>query len=355
MRNVALSILAVPVNLLICFSFGALFLRLLRQKLSFCLAAVLGFFVMLIAFDFCCLPVMLKWRPLSLLTVIWAVLSAAAVLATVFIYGNTWKSFFSELSEELRAHPLPYIVMAVLVLLQIVIVALSYEFTLDAAYFVANVTTSLTTNTLNIYDPYTGDWLDHFEFRYFFSTYPLHCAVMCSLFALNALSYMKIAMSAFTLLLSNMMYYLIGRKLFGEEQWKCAAMLVFAGLMNFFFSSIYTPSEFLLTRGYEGKALLGNVVLPMIMYLGILFYENTGLLARSAMLFAVCAGSTVLSNSANMLLPAAIAVFFLPVIIKNKSWKTFLGCAVSVLPNLALVAAYVAYVHGKFVLYTYPR
>ncbi len=355
MRNIAFSFLAVIVNLIFCFSFGVLFLRLFRQRLSLCLGTVIGFFVMLISFDACCLPVMLKWRPLSLLTWIWTGLCLVVTAGALILGRKEWKTFFRDILRRLALHPVSFLIIAALVLFQIILVSVSYEFTLDASYFVANVTTSLTTDTLNIYDPYTGDWLDHFEFRYFFSTWPLHCAVMCRLLGLNALSYMKLAMSALTLILSNLMYYLTARKLFGEDQGKITLLMAFACLMNFFFSSIYTPAEFLLTRGYEGKALLGNVVLPMIFYLSILFYENTGLLARSAMLFAVCAGSTVLSNSANMLLPVAVAVFFGPVVLKKKDPRILIGCAAGILPNLILVLAYVAYVHGKFVLYTYPR
>ena len=232
---------------------------------------------------------------------------------------------------------------------------MSYDFTLDASYYVARVTTDVTTNTINIYDPYTGEWTDHFEFRYFFSTYPTLCAVIAYLTGIHPLTFMKIVMSLTVVILYNILMFMTGRELFAGSVQKQFVFMLFAGIMLFFFGSIYTPAQFLVTRSYEGKAILGNVVLPFILYLTILIYKDVKKTDTYIYLFITCLGATALSNSANMLLPMLLLCMLLPAFIKFRDKRILISACLSAAPCIILLLLYVAYVKGMFVFYTYPR
>ncbi|MCR5627476.1 MAG: hypothetical protein K6F99_09160 [Lachnospiraceae bacterium] len=352
----AQSILLIIVNLIIYFVFGSIITQRFKgDNSSISLNIVLGFFFMFVVFDIFCFPVMLKWRPLSLLSHIWVGVLAVVFLLALILNRKYYLSLYRSFSERFSKNRLFYSLIIILVILQILIITGAYYFTLDASYYVAAVTTDVTTDTISIYDPFTGDWLDHFEFRYFFATYTTNNAVMCYLFKIPPVTYMKISMTAVSLILSNLCFYMTGRKLFGKSDNKVAVLMFFSVIMNFFFSSIYTPAEFLVTRSYEGKAMLGNIVLPMIFYLAVCVYEDSKSLSAYIWLFIVVIGATALSNSANMLLPVMIFVMFTPLIILKKDIRIFAGALISVIPGFILSLMYVAYVKGLFVIYTYPR
>lgn len=335
-----------------------------------------GFFFYYSLFTLFAVPVTYRWRPLSLLSNLWCIAVAVVTVLSLIVGRKRYREAISVLLDgcsrlkdkssrkEMTAGLGFAAAVAVLLIIELTIVLYSYQFTLDAAYYVANVTTSLQTNSLNIYDPYTGDWQDHFEMRYFFATYPLQDAVMCYVTGIAALIQTKIVMASVSILLTNMLYYMIGRELLGEGRRRAIfLMMVFAGLINFFFSTIYTTSTFLTTRTYEGKCILGNVILPAIFYIYIKIIRSKGSCAGWwAFLMLISFGSTVISNSSNMLVPAALGVLFVPVAVMELLKKdvkgavlTVIRMAVCMLPGLILMLTYVAYVHGKFVFYTYPR
>ena len=356
MIKLAIALLMVFVNFIMFFLYGSLITgRFKKTGFSATISIITGFFVLLIVFDLCCFPVMLKWRPLSLLSGIWLAVTLGLCAVSVLINRRLFAECFKRIGRFIAGHPYFTAAAVLLVLAQLVIIGLSYDFTLDASYYVARVTTDVTTNTINIYDPYTGEWTDHFEFRYFFSTYPTLCAVIAYLTGIHPLTFMKVVMSLTSVILFNLLMFMIGRELFEGAVQKQLAFMFFVGLMLFFFSSIYTPAQFLVTRSYEGKAILGNVVLPFILYLTLLIYKDVRRTDSYVYLFITCLGATALSNSANMLLPAMLFCTLLPAFIKFRARRILVSACLSAAPCIILLLLYVAYVKGMFVFYTYPR
>ncbi len=364
--KIALCAGAVAFNFILWFFFGLLISgRRFKESptpVGAAFTLVTGFFLYYSLFDLFAIPVMYRWRPLSMLSVLWAVFTVVIVLLSAFLNRRVLKPLFVSCVAFVRKNKVFCALAALIVLVQLIMILHSYQFTLDAAFYVANVTTSVQTNSLGIYNPYTGDWQDHFEMRYFFATYPYQDAVMCYLFKIPALIQTKIIMASVVIFLTNLLYLMTGHELLeGEKRERgLLIMLFFAGLINFFFITIYTTSAFLTTRTYEGKSILANVVLPMILFLFIRMIK-TGK-GMWGYLFLLSFGSTVISNTSNMLVPAAISVLALPYVISSlrvkdikAALRSLLGWCVCCLPGIALSLVYVAYVKGMFVFYTYPR
>ncbi|MCR5526102.1 MAG: hypothetical protein K6F39_01800 [Lachnospiraceae bacterium] len=350
-----MGIMMIPANLILYFLFGSLITaRRGNKDFSISMTVLTGFFVYYCLFDIPCLVIMLNWRPLSWLGNLWGVLMGIICIISCIFNHKVWKDKFSRLIVLLAKHKAFAAAVIVIVAAQLAIILNAYQFTLDAAYYVANVTTSLQTNTMNIYDPYTGDWLNHFEMRYLFATYPMNDAVWCYLTGIHPLLWTKTIMAGTALVISNIIYYRIALELFGRKTSAIGSMLFFAGVVNFFYISIFTSSNFMLTRTYEGKSLIGNIVMPMIIYIFIKLNEEHISRRFWRLLFLVCLGSTILSNSANMLVPAMVGVFGLPLAIRKRSIKVIVNCLICIIPCVILLLAYVGYVKGLFVFYTYP-
>ena len=349
------AVLLTALNFILYFLFGAALTASKKRNMSLTGTVFAGLFFYYLMFTLCCMPVMFRWRPLHVLTGIWgAVAGIICLIGILRGYKAMGKCFLNAFSH-FRKNVSAFIFIAIITAVFIGVVVYSYQFTLDASYYVGSVTTALQTDTINMYDPFTGDWLDHYEMRYFFSTFTMNDAVLCSLLHIHPLLWCKITISCTAMILTVMVLYMTGNKIFSGDMKKISVFILFAVIADFFMITIYTTSAFLMTRNYEGKCLLGNVVLPGIFYIYICLLENVKDLRLWRLLFLVALGAPVLSSSANMLIPAMIGVTIVPLFILRRDFSVIPKSLVCMLPGLILTAVYIAYVKNIIVFYTYPR
>ena len=371
MKEILLIILCVIVNFIIYLAFGSLITRRIGRKYRdeacpILLSAVIGFFLYYCVFFFFCVPPMQYFRPLSMLTKIWVPVVAAVVIISAYLNLKQWTEGFKNIGKYLRNHPAAALLLLILVGVQIFLVSCTYNFTLDAAYYVANVATSVETDMMNVYDPFTGAWQDHYEMRYFFATYQIQDAVVCQFTGIPALIYTKSVMAVTIIILTNMVYLGIARALFmrkpdeeGSRPFNREAavviMMYIMFMINLTFITIYTSSLFLMTRTYEGKSIVGNLALMAVFWLFVKMNDDDLKRLPWLMIFTVCFGAATVSSSANMLMPVELTVLFLPLIVRKKAYKMIPGYLMSVVPGVVFSLVYVLYVKGYFVLYTFPK
>ncbi len=343
------------VNFIVYFAFGSLLvIRKKSSEWSLTLAIITGFFAYYALFFVCCMPIMIPYEPLSVLATVWPITVGVIVVLSIILNGKKWLAKGRFIWAKVKAHPVLWSIGLLLVLAEVVVVVCSYDFTLDAAYYVANVSTSVDTNMINVYDPFTGAWQDHFELRYFFATYSIQDAVVCAITGLPALVQTKLVMAATVLLLSFILYYAIAEFFFASDKRKKFAMFAVMCLMNLFNISLYTSSNFLMTRTYEGKAIVGNLALLAVFYMFLLLVRGQHVENYFLILFAICCGTSTISSSANMLIPAQISVLYLPYIFINKRFSMLKNYFVTIIPALCMMLLYVVYVNGYFAIMTYP-
>jgi len=354
MLQIITAFFCICANFIIYIAFGSLItVRKKDEKWSLVLTIIIGFFLYYSIFFFFCVPMMLRFQTLTSLAYLWLGVIAVVVLLSGILKGKKWYAKAKEIGNKLKAHPLFYVGFALLCFVQVLLITNAYNFTLDAAYYVGNVATSVLTDTMNIYDPYTGMWQDHFEMRYFFATYSMNDAIACRLTGLEALIQTKTLMTASIVIIIQCIYYLIVQELFGEDKKAGFIMLFLMTFVNFTFITIYTSHNFLLTRTFEGKAIVANLVLVVIAYLYMLLLREHSARRVWWYLFIVCFGSTTVSSSANMLVPATVTVFMLPLIMIKKDIKVLPKYIACIFPGLVMTLIYVAYVKGYFVIHTY--
>ncbi|MCR5356968.1 MAG: hypothetical protein K6E63_06135 [Lachnospiraceae bacterium] len=385
-------LLGVICNFIIYLAFGSLIIMPFKKRREgaacpLMLSVVTGFFFYYFVFFFVCVPPMQYYRPLSMLTGIWVPVVAVLVLLSAVLNGKQWIKWFKSALAYIGRNPAVTVLMALLLMIQVVLVSYTYNFTLDAAYYVANVATSVETNMMNVYDPFTGAWQDHYEMRYFFATYSMQDSVVCQLTGIPALIWTKSVMAITIILLTNMVYIMIARELIVYKNGRKAgvdadaddrkngvgvasddrkeimgnpelATVIMAAIMfvvNLTFITIYTSSLFLMTRTYEGKAIVGNLAVMTLFYLFIRMNDESINVRPWLITFIVCFGAATISSSANMLLPVELTVLFIPMIVRKKKWNMLLKYAACVVPGIVFSLVFVLYVKGYFVLYTFPK
>lgn len=349
------AILAVLFNLIVYFLFGSLATVRSRTERSLVITEILGFFLYYALFAVCTLPIMLTYRPLSMLSYVWAGAIIVISIVSIICNAKSWRTLFSKIKEDIAHNRTMYIVVLTVTVLCAVLVSVTYNFTLDAAYYVANVSTSVDTNMINVYDPFTGAWQDHYELRYAFATYSINDAVVCFVTGIPALVQTKTVMSATVIILVNMLYFYICAFFHKDDKKSCIIMYLIMIFINLFYVSLYTTSNFLMTRTYEGKSIVGNITVIAVFVLYMILVRKNNDREVFWWLFIICLGTATISSTANMIIPAEVFVLFVPYIVKNKKFKDFGRMIICILPEIVMMLMYVLYVKGFYAIHTYPR
>ena len=355
MLDVIIGILAIPLNLIIYYLFGALILRASKRTVNEGLLLIVGFFTYHILFFIVLLPFMIKYRPFSwFVRTFLPILVVVLLLSSILNFSHIKELVMKGISFVKREKVISVVILAV-ILLQVIIVTCTYNFTLDAAYYVSNVTTTLQTDMINVYDPFTGSWLDHYEVRYLFATYSINDAFMCKMLSIPALIQTKLTMSAVVIIMVNVLYIMIAKCLCKDDLRGVALMTASMFIVNLLFYTIFTSSLFLFTRTYEGKTIIGNLSVVTIFYIFMLLINDEEINLPWLSMFIISLGSVTISSSGNMLIPATLSLLFVPYMIIKRTLKPLIKYLCCLLPGVVMVLVYILYIEGYFVLYTYPR
>lgn len=336
-------------ELVVFFCAGSLLMYVLKIKAEASLALIFGYLLYFSVFEVLALPMILAWVPLKILCIVWGILMALTVCLAVFLLRGQWRKQLRSISDIRKLHGAMLFLVIAVILLQCMIVVLYEDTTVDAAYYVGTVTTSVHTGTLGRYSPYTGALYKKFQARYVFSAYPMHNAVWCKLLGIHPIVQAKVVMSVINVLTANLVIYQIGRRLFRGGRKQADLMVCFVCLMQLFSYTIYTPGTFFFTRSYEGKALLANVTFPVVLYCAIWFWQEQKNRSLWIMLFLTSASAVAFSGS-SIILPAAVSAGILPVLFKRKQFSALVSYVLCMLPTVLYACAYFAAKYGWLTL-----
>lgn len=328
-------------HFLVFLSLGTLLLNVLKKE-TFTMsgAVLLGYFCYFGLFEVICLPLVFLQKSLTFLSVILLVLLAAAVGAACVLGMRTWIGQLRTIRGLWKEHSILLPVLLTVVAFQCFFVAVYYDGSADAAYYVGVASTSAYTDTLGTYNPYTGSLLKQFNIRYVFSCYPLHNAFVAKVTGLPAIMQARTVMAVVNALIANLLYYKIGCLLFAKKSRRYAdLMVIFLFVIHLYCNSIYLPASFLFLRLYEGKSVLANIIFPMIFYCAVRFYQEERDGQVWVYLF-LCNLAAVAFSGSSFLAVFACGAMILPVIVLRRRWKAIFWCLVSMSPIFAWALFY---------------
>ncbi|MCD7745280.1 MAG: DUF6077 domain-containing protein [Lachnospiraceae bacterium] len=316
------------------------------------LTVVVGFFCYFFLFTVVTLPLKLTLCALSTLSMLWRGMLLLLVLVFALTVRKTWRQRLSDFTALFRGRG-KYILFLflVLVFVQVLLVNLNDEsYALwDQAYYIGDASTSLYTNTISQYDPYTGRILTRLNPEYLLETYQNHTAVMCQIFGLHPLVENLTVMASVVVILYNLVAWELGMTLFHGNRAKSLIMTGFLTLLNFFSFNLYTAAEFLLIRPSEGKTILAVLILPSLLLFFLKTIEEYRTAAWWTCSFLVILGSFGLNMSAIYMIPFEISAFYLPLALKERKVSIFLRFLVLLIPCVVMAAAYLLTKHKIFI------
>lgn len=357
MRELGLACIGFILEFLVFYAAGSLLIRTLKIKSDSSLIFILGYLTYFAVFELVIVPMTLKWVSLTMAAYIWAgimimIVSAALIWSVkermkscsgknVVDTRSTGQRKNSRISEIWENHSVMILLAGTAVLLQCLIVILYKDTTVDAAYYVGTVSTSVYTDTLGRYNPYNGVILKNFQARYIFSTYPMNNAVWCRLLGIHPIVQSKLVMSCMNVVTANLIIYQIGKRLFDGSRKKADLMLIFACVLQLFCGTIYSSGTFFFTRSYEGKAILANIAIPAVLMCAIWYLQEKNNRNVWIVLFIIAVSALTFSGSA-IIFPIVIAAGMAPAAVMNRKISGLLYCAVCMIPSAVYAVIFFA-------------
>ena len=338
--------------LIVYTAFGSLITsRWKKEHFSLTMTVMIGFFLFYGLFQVIAVPCTFLRLPLTWLCGIWMTVAAAVVIYAAVTCRGLWLEAGRAVWRQFRREPFWTLVPLLAVAAQTVFVVMWQTDYWDATYYIGDVSLSVYTNTISLYDPLTGDIRSVFDIRHCFATYLMQDAVVCKTFGIHPLIETKTIMGAVITVLNNVVVYNIARLLFKGNRERTGLMLVFALLVNLFTYTSYTASSFLLLRTYEGKAVLGSVIIPAVIYVAARLYQDYKNTALWWLLFLLCQSSCAISSSAMMVVPVEVGALILGLAVWKRDIRPLGKALLCMLPCLVIMALYVASAVGFLTIY----
>ena len=293
MKDVCLACIGFILQTMIFLAAGRLVFRVLKLKEDISLQLILGYLAYFAVFEILFTPMTLLWVPLSTAAGIWAVIMAVAVLGAFLCIrrhrhmdGTPGQTVRVKAEAVWKQHSVMLLLLAAVIFLQCLIVIFYEDITVDAAYYVGTVSTSVYTNTLGRFDQ-------------------------------------------------------IGKRLFGKNRKKADLMVLFVCVLQLFCGTIYTAGTFFFTRSYEGKAILANIVFPVVLMCALWLYEEKEDRRVWAVLFITAVSALGFSGSA-IILPAAVLAGMVPVMRMKRKLSGLPYCILCMVPSVLYAGVYFA-------------
>ena len=256
-----------------------------RQHRSLGVTYIAGILTTLAVFQVITVPiVILNERGFRVIVPLFSILTIVLGMVGVFMTWRTGKKepfsgdgeilpftrFFQKKEEE----GLLWLFVLVLIGFQMFMAATLTSFDGDDAYYVVQSLLTDETDTLYRIRPYTG-LSTGIDLRHSLAVFPIWIAYIARMSGIHSTIVAHIVLPLILIPVTYWIYLEIGKKLLKREMHKLPVFMIFISIMQIFGNvSIYTNATFFLTRTWQGKSLLANVVLPAIVWLILWIFDN---------------------------------------------------------------------------------
>ncbi|MDD6202710.1 MAG: DUF6077 domain-containing protein [Lachnospiraceae bacterium] len=270
---------------IIPFCIGLIPVNLIDEKMrSIGVTYISGFLLSLGIFQLITVPIVIvsPWGfklIVPLFTSITGILAVAGIGITIFLQKKGKTNFAAikrEHREKTTEEKVMWLIVFLLIAFQMFMAFTRTSFDGDDAYYVVQSLLTQETDTLYRIRPYTG-LSTGMDLRHSLAVFPIWIAYIGKISNIHSTI---IAHSVLPLILIPITYWIyleIGKKLFKRDRKKLPMFMIFICIMQIFGNvSIYTNATFFLTRTWQGKSLLANLVIPAVLWLLLWIFEKEG-------------------------------------------------------------------------------
>lgn len=307
-----------------------------------------GELLLLAAFQAVSVPMILAGCLFSELVRVFAVFCVLAAVGgmAVFAYRKKKTPVLKEVPPKPgKTEKALWIAVGVLLLAQLFLTAFLAFGDGDDAYYMAVSTTSDVFDSMYRFSPYTGS-STKMDIRHSLSPFPIYIAFLSRVSGLHAAAIFHVALPLLLIPLAYVIYGMVGRRLLKGKRRQLPVFMLFVELLVMWGNySLYTAETFLITRTSQGKAVLGNIIIPALF---LLLYMMGERLAESkmpeaclwALLAALITCACLCSVLGAFLVAILLGAFCFCAVLSYRKWKLLLPAAASLLPAVVFAGMY---------------
>lgn len=344
------------VLLIVPFCIGLLPMQLVeKEKRNPAAVLTAGYLCMMALFQLLAVPLVLRVpQGFELLATVYSLCLGALSLAgaafglrRLAVKRREGERLLPDLSMMERTELVFWLLFAALVIFQLVMGITHASFDGDDAYYVAHSVAAEQTGSLYRILPYTGRSTS-VDLRHALAPLPIWEAYLARAAGVPAAVMAHTVLPVFLTLLTYLVYYLIGKRLFSDRE-QLPVFLLFAGILQIFGNvSIYTPATFFLMRTWQGKAVVANLILPVLWWLLLWIFD--GRKERKAglwvLLFLTNTAAALCTSMGSFFAALLLCVTGIVIAACRRSFGTLVKLGLTALPCAAYMLLYFAMTHG---------
>lgn len=257
---------------------GAMFWPVCREENKFIFGWISGQLLLWAGFECICVPMILAQKSFGQVMQSFMLFTMALLLlsAGVCLRRACGRKASSEVRRTVKGKhfsALWYVFFLLLALQMFLLVYLSYEEG-DDAYYVAISSISVDADNMYMKHPYTGG-ATSLDVRHALAPFPIWISVLAKLSGMAAVSVAHVALPLVLLPMAYGLYFLLGERILKERRQQLPHFMILVEILVIFGGySVYTTENFLLVRSAQGKAVLGNIIIPFLFLLLHMLMEH---------------------------------------------------------------------------------
>jgi hypothetical protein len=184
----------------------------------------------------------------------------------------------------------------------------------------------------------TGDATEEYTpVRDLISPWSIYIALLSKLVGIYPTIVAHTILPVFLVLMAYCAYWLIADVLFKGKLLSCFTVVLVAAIANMEFgNSVYTEGVFLLTRVWQGKAVVAGIMIPVMIYLMyVTHYKEKRRVMCYVLLGLADAAMCLMSGIGIFFAGIMIAVYGVWSVIMSKRWVSLIGYILASVPTIA--------------------
>lgn len=315
-----------------------------------------GWIFMTAIFQLVSVPMIIKMKFFSELeTVYTIVLAALAILSAVILIIRVGTNSFIDFVELPQIKKLDknqligWAVFAVLILFQIAMSIAIATPDGDDSYYVTHSVMAVEKDTMYMINSYTGIY-NNLEYRHILAPLSMLVAFFAKKVNVHAAIMAHTLLPPVLIILTYLIYYKICQALYPTENEKQPLfMIILAGIQIFGGASVYTNEMFFLTRTWQGKSMLANIVIPFVFYLTLQLcrqtekeeYHRYRISGIMILMFMANLSGALMSSLGLLLLMIFECAMYVLIAFRNKKMSLMLAGAPTLIPCMVYMLLYV--------------
>lgn len=295
--------------IIVCLTAGYSILYIFKKRQNFSKALIVGYIFCTAIFQVISMPFMffqMKFTPLFCGYIVIILLICGYAFYIFFIKAAGIEAIKKELSGTVseKEKLIAWCLVLVGVVGQVLYVVVKQHTDIDDSYYIAMVNTIIDTDRVHSIDPASGLAQFGFSSQYKLVSYEVLLSVIVRFFGVNAAYFSHTILPVFLVPLHYLIIINIAKML--DE--KTAPYFVLLYEMTNIYSgySGYSQGAFLLYRIWQGKAVMINIVIPILILVFLWLYNSKRRIGKSEI---VCITGVLVSG----LHTTTVAVYLIPI------------------------------------------